>query len=126
MLRNIIKQSHFSKLLSHFNCFSTSSTKVSTGLKVDPISRNNLLKLYEDLKNKLTQLPEDYVYRKGMLVLLENRKKLIKDEGYSDLDLEIKIGEGQLEELVEQAHEELDLIEKLANNWKPWEKEKVT
>lgn len=105
--------------------YSTCSNKISTGisgLKVDQSARFNLLKLYEALKGKLCQLPEDYVYRKGMLAVLENRNKLIKNESFSDLDLETEIGEGQLEELVEQAHEEINLLEKLSNEWKPWEK----
>jgi NADH dehydrogenase (ubiquinone) 1 alpha subcomplex subunit 5 len=93
-----------------------------SGLKVDPSARSNLLKLYEELKGKLCQLPEDYVYRREMMGLLENRNKMIKNEAFSDLDLETKIGEGQLEELVEQAQEEIKLLEKLSTEWKPWEK----
>ena len=34
-------------------------------------------------------------------------------------ELETKIGEGQLEELIEEAKDELDLIPKMAE-WKPW------
>ena len=34
-------------------------------------------------------------------------------------DLEKKIGEGQLEELIEEAKDELELIPKMAE-WKPW------
>jgi hypothetical protein len=37
------------------------------------------------------------------------------------LDVETKIGEGQLEELVDQAHDEIKLVDKLSNEWKPWE-----
>lgn len=105
--------------------FSTSSNKISTGitgLQADPSARSNLLKLYTEFKEKLSQLPEDYAYRKGMLAVLENRSKMIKNESFSDLDLETEIGEGQLEELVEQAQDEIKLLEKLSNDWKPWEK----
>ena len=111
-----------SRLLSQSTA--SSSSKLSTGLtglKVDPFARKNLLKLYGDLEIKLKQLPVDYGYRNVMLNLLEERNKLIKDESLSDYDLEIKIGEGQLEELIEQAEEENVLIEKLSNDWKPWE-----
>ena len=34
-------------------------------------------------------------------------------------DMEQRIGEGQLEELIEEAKDELDLIPKMAE-WKPW------
>lgn len=34
-------------------------------------------------------------------------------------DIEQRIGEGQLEELIEEAKDELDLIPKMAE-WKPW------
>lgn len=101
-----------------------SSSKISTGLtglKVDPSARKHLLKLYGDLETKLKQLPTDYGYRNGMLSLLEERNKLIKNESLSDFDLEIKMGQGQLEELIEQAEEEHQLFEKLSNDWKPWE-----
>lgn len=101
-----------------------SSTKTSTGITgliANSNARNNLLSLYCELEKKLKELPEDYGYRKGMLVLLENYKTIIKNEANSDLDVEIQINEGQLEELVEQAHEELNLLEKLANEWKPYE-----
>jgi NADH dehydrogenase (ubiquinone) 1 alpha subcomplex subunit 5 len=110
---------------AHFNYSTTSSNKIATGisgLKVDPSARSNLLKLYEELKGKLCQLPEDYVYKREMMGLLENRNKMIKNEAFSDLDLETKFGEGQLEELVEQAQEEIKLLEKLSTEWKPWEK----
>ena len=92
-----------------------------TGLKVDPLARKNLLKQYTNLETKLKQLPADYGYRIEMLNLLEERNNLIKNESLSDFDLEMKIGEGQLEELIEQAEEEHKLIEKLSNEWKPWE-----
>lgn len=107
------------------SCFSTCSKKISTGLtglQADSNSRQNLLELYTELNHKLSVLPEDFAYRKGMLVLLNSRKNLIENEAYSDLDLEAEIGEGQLEELVEQAEDELKLVEKLVNEWKPWEK----
>lgn len=100
------------------------ASKISTGLtglKVDPSARNNLLKQYGDLETKLRQLPVDYGYRNGMLSVLEERNKLLKNESLSDFDLEMKIGEGQLEELIEQAEEEHELFEKLSNEWKPWE-----
>lgn len=117
---------NFSCTQGRFNSSTSCSNKIATGiagLKVDPSARSNLLKLYDGLKGKLSQLPEDYAYRRGMLVVLENRSKMIKDEAFSDLDLENEIGEGQLEELVEQAQEEIGLLEKLSNEWKPWEKQ---
>lgn len=112
------------KTISRF-AFSTCTNKISTGisgLQVDPSARLNLVKLYGELRVKLIQLPEDYVYRRGMLAVLENRTKMLKNESLSDLDLENEIGEGQLEELIEQAHDEMKLVEKLSNDWKPWEK----
>lgn len=110
-----------SRLFSQSQSTSTKLSTGLTGLKVDPSARKNLFKLYGDLEIKLKQLPIDYGYRNGMLALLEERNKLIKDDSLSDYDLELKIGEGQLEELIEQAEEEHVLIEKLSNNWKPWE-----
>lgn len=115
----------FSNILGKLKSRLYSSTKFATGLtglKVDPSARKNLLKLYGDLEIKLKQLPPDYEYRNRMLRLMEERSKLIRNESLSDFDLENKIGEGQLEELIEQAREEDQLIEKLSNDWKPWER----
>lgn len=39
--------------------------------------------------------------------------------GATVADIEQRIGEGQLEELIEEAKDELDLIPKMAE-WKPW------
>ena len=119
----LFRNFQFSPLLRLNSKFSFSSTKTSTGITgliANPNARNNLLSLYCELKKKLKELPEDYGYRKGMLTILENRTKIIENEANSDLDVEIQINEGQLEELVEQAHEEFNLLEKLANEWKPW------
>lgn len=118
---------HFLNSFRKIRLFSQSTaaaaSKISTGLtglKVDPSARKNLLKLYGDLEIKLKQLPTDYGYRNGMLSLIEERNKLINNESLTDFELEMKIGEGQLEELIEQAKEEHGLFEKLSNEWKPW------
>jgi NADH dehydrogenase (ubiquinone) 1 alpha subcomplex subunit 5 len=110
---------HLKRLFS-----SSSATKTSTGLTgliADANSRQNLISLYSELKSKISILPEDLVYRNGMLAILKSRRELLTNEAYSDLDVETKIGEGQLEELVDQAHDEIKLVDKLSNEWKPWE-----
>lgn len=110
----------------NFLNFST-STKISTGLtglEADPSARATLLNLYGTLKTKLTtnhDIPEDYAYKKTLLSLINHRTKLLENESLTDFDLENEIGEGQLEELVEQAQEELELANKIINEWKPWE-----
>mgnify|MGYP001809642535 CR=1 FL=1 len=121
-------------MLSKFKIFRLGSCALSTtaanfkistgisGLKADPYARSNLLKLYSELKEKLYQLPEDYAYRKGMLAIVENRNNLLRNEAFSDLDVENEIGEGQLEELIDQAKDEIKLLEKVSNEWQPWEK----
>ena len=122
--------SNLRKLKSHrYSTFSPStSTKISTGLTgllADSSARSNLLKLYAELRKTLSSndIPDDYVYKKSMLSLIENRTKLIENELISDLILEEEIGEGQLEELIEQAQEESELANKLVNEWKPWNKQ---
>lgn len=113
-----------SHLIAQYSTVSIKTSTGLTGLQADPSSRKKLLNLYCDLENELKcqNIPENYVYKKEMLSLLENRKKLLEKLSYSDLELET-IMEGQLEELVEQVQEELELVNKIVNEWKPWEKE---
>ena len=94
-LRKALPISAISRVVScHNRNHNQLQQNFQTGLtgKVDPSARKNLLKLYGDLEIKLKQLPIDYGYRNGMLTLLEERNKLIKDDSLSDYDLELKIG----------------------------------
>lgn len=102
------------------------STKISTGitgLQADSSARIKLLQIYEKIEKRLGDLPEGYAYRTGLQALLDKRVKLLKDEGRSDVEMETVINEGQLEELRDQAQEELGLLEKITNEWKPYERE---
>ena len=100
--------------------FSTKLETGITGLKADPNARQKLQKLYESLKtDAITSLPEGYEYRRGLLATVESRMKLLGEAGRSDVEIEREIGEGQLEELVEQAEAEHQLLQKV-KQWKPW------
>lgn len=102
-----------------------SSSKLETGLTGLPASataRADLLRLYDELATEATAgLPPSYAYRSGLLATLSHRCGLLQDlEGRTDLDVEREIGEGQLEELIEQGKAELELVRRV-KEWRPWE-----
>lgn len=134
--RFFVMRSEFYQLqlfrLNRFNKFSLktyssvhSSEKISTGitgLSADRFARKTLLRLCHEIKDELGGFPENYAYRTGLLALTNNRISLLENCEHSDVDVECLIDGGQLEELVEQAHEELVLLDKIKNEWKPWER----
>lgn len=101
---------------------SSSKTETGiTGLAASPAARSTLLQIYSQLANEAATLPEHYAYRQGILAMTQQRMALLADEqGRTDVDVEREIGEGQLEELVEQGRAELSLMEKIKYEWKPW------
>tara|TARA_B100001121_G_C18273237_1_gene427218 strand:+ start:101 stop:448 length:348 start_codon:yes stop_codon:yes gene_type:complete len=64
------------------------------------------------------QIPASAVYRQTVEATANHRLGVL-GSGASVAELETKIGEGQLEELIEEAKDELELIPKMAE-WKPW------
>lgn len=100
--------------------FSTKLETGITGLKADVNARKKLTEIYEKLKAEaVSTLPEGYEYRRGLLATVESRMKLLGEPSRSDVEVEREIGEGQLEELVEQAEAEYELLQKI-KEWKPW------
>lgn len=93
-----------------------------TGLPADVTARATLVGLYRELSTGLTALPADYRYRRGLDALLVGRLRHLEDASCSDVDVETAIGEGQLEELVAQARDELTLLARIRDEWQPWNK----
>jgi NADH dehydrogenase (ubiquinone) 1 alpha subcomplex subunit 5 len=99
--------------------------KVSTGLVgLDVIptekARNILINLYTKTLDELNHgFPKNTPYRVAVEAFTTHRLKVVKEET-DPLKIEQRINAGQLEELIEQARDELDVLAKM-REWKPWE-----
>ncbi|KAG5365537.1 putative NADH dehydrogenase [ubiquinone] 1 alpha subcomplex subunit 5 [Yarrowia sp. C11] len=91
-----------------------------TGIYQHPNPRPALIALYDaTLKELQDKHPKDSVYRQSIENLTSHRKQIVEDNEVSEV-IEAKIGAGLIEEVVIQAHEELELAKKMSE-WKPWE-----
>ncbi|CAL0303351.1 unnamed protein product [Lupinus luteus] len=88
------------------------------GLDVVPNAREVLIGLYSKTLNEIKAVPEDEGYRKAVESFTSHRLKVCQEEEDWE-DIEKKLGCGQVEELIEEAQDELKLIS-LMNEWKPW------
>ncbi|KAJ3276072.1 ndufa5, NADH-ubiquinone oxidoreductase subunit [Terramyces sp. JEL0728] len=89
------------------------------GLPVHHSAKPELLSLYSRITHSLQRFPESSVYRQGTLALFNKRIEFIeKTEDLKKIEDEFQLG--QMEELIEQAQEELKLIKIMEEN-KPWE-----
>ncbi|XP_019347449.1 NADH dehydrogenase [ubiquinone] 1 alpha subcomplex subunit 5 isoform X1 [Alligator mississippiensis] len=83
------------------------------------MERKHLRILYTKLTAVLQNIPKDAAYRKYTEAMINERLNMVKTE--PDVQkLENKINDGQIEEVILQAENELNLARKMAQ-WKPWE-----
>jgi NADH dehydrogenase (ubiquinone) 1 alpha subcomplex subunit 5 len=76
-----------------------------------------LAKVYDRTLQALAKLPSDYYYRRTLEGTLRGRLAVLSE---TPATAETVFGEGLLEELVEQAQQELHLVSLMAE-WRPWE-----
>lgn len=97
--------------------------KEATGLVgVDPIpdGRQVLIDTYIKTLHAVQDIPETAEYRLEVERFTHQRLGVLMDKELTDLECEIKIKKGQIEELYLVAKDELALVEKM-KEWKPWE-----
>ncbi|KAG5533807.1 hypothetical protein RHGRI_027862 [Rhododendron griersonianum] len=88
------------------------------GLEVVPNARDVLISLYGKTLKEIQTVPEDEGYRKAVESFTRHRLKVCQEE--QDLEtIEKRLGCGQVEELIEEAQDELQLIAKMIE-WDPW------
>jgi NADH dehydrogenase (ubiquinone) 1 alpha subcomplex subunit 5 len=89
-----------------------------TGLYPHPTARNQLLESYRATLATLQGMPEHSVYRQSVETLTKERLAIV--EGTEDTkEMEQKLGQGLIEEVVVMANEELRLAEKV-KLWKAY------
>ncbi|KAI5954835.1 hypothetical protein KGF57_003859 [Candida theae] len=85
-----------------------------TGIYKHPNPRPALVTLYnEQLKVLNDKFPKDSVYRQSVEQLTKNRLKVVEQEEITE-NIENKIGNGLIEELIIQAAEELNLSHEMS------------
>ncbi|KVI07147.1 probable NADH dehydrogenase [ubiquinone] 1 alpha subcomplex subunit 5, mitochondrial [Cynara cardunculus var. scolymus] len=88
------------------------------GLEVVPNAREVLIGLYNKTLNEIQRVPEDEGYRKAVETFTRHRLKVCEEEEDWET-IEKRLGCGQVEELIEEAQDELKLIDKMIE-WDPW------
>ncbi|TMW69345.1 hypothetical protein Poli38472_001501 [Pythium oligandrum] len=97
--------------------------KTSTGivgLPVNPNARNDLIAIYQKTLKEVQVLPDGIAYRSAVEKITNYRLKVVLDNEDEDV-IEKEINCGQLEELIEQAEDELSVIPVYLENklWEP-------
>ncbi|CAN6813190.1 unnamed protein product, partial [Brassica oleracea] len=88
------------------------------GLDVVPNARAVLIDLYSKTLKEIQAVPEDEGYRKAVESFTRHRLNVCKEEEDWEA-IEKRLGCGQVEELIEEAQDELTLIAKMIE-WDPW------
>lgn len=85
-----------------------------TGIYQHPNPRPALIALYNHTLTVLdNKFPKDSIYKQSVEALTKNRMKVVHEEEITE-NIENKIGGGLIEEIVIQAHEELNLANELS------------
>lgn len=79
------------------------------GLEVVPNAREVLINLYRKTLEEIKEVPEDEGYRKAVESFTRHRLNVCVEEHESEM-IEKRLGCGQVEELIEEAQDELKLI----------------
>ncbi|KAF5732395.1 putative NADH dehydrogenase [Tripterygium wilfordii] len=88
------------------------------GLDVVPNAREVLIGLYNKTLKEIQAVPSDEGYRKAVESFTKHRLTVCQEEDDWE-KIEKRLGCGQVEELIEEAQDELKLIEKMIE-WDPW------
>nr|CAD1828583.1 unnamed protein product [Ananas comosus var. bracteatus] len=88
------------------------------GLEVVPNAREVLISLYTKTLKEIQAVPEDEGYRKAVESFTRHRLRICQEEEDWE-QIEKRVGCGQVEELIEEAEDELKLIAKMIE-WDPW------
>ncbi|TVU47286.1 hypothetical protein EJB05_06881 [Eragrostis curvula] len=97
---------------------SAKETTGIVGLEVVPNAREVLIGLYTRTLKEIEAVPKDEGYRKAVESFTRHRLQICQEED-DWRRIENRIGCGQVEELIEEAQDELKLIGNMIE-WDPW------
>eukprot|EP00042_Codosiga_hollandica_P023407 m.92720 g.92720 ORF g.92720 m.92720 type:complete len:120 (-) comp51169_c0_seq1:110-469(-) len=95
------------------------STTGLTGLLHVENARQVLIGVYQATLGALTKIPAEAAYRTHTHAFTSARLAIAEKASTAD-EIEAQIGQGQIEELIQQAQAELNLVGKI-QEWKAWE-----
>ena len=98
------------------------ASKLSTGiygLAVHPNPLPELTKTYESTLSALSSIPEHAAYRQGTEALTLRKLKIVQDASGDVAQVEKQLDEGQIEEAILIAKDELGLVNKM-KEWKAY------
>lgn len=90
-----------------------------TGLAVHPNPLPELARTYESTLSILSTIPQTSVYRQGTEALTRHKLTIVQTAKGDIRTAESKLNEGQIEESLDIASDELDLARKMAE-WKAY------
>ncbi|KAJ3503146.1 hypothetical protein NMY22_g15583 [Coprinellus aureogranulatus] len=91
-----------------------------TGLKVHANPLPELAKTYQETLSVLQNIPETSVYRQGVEALTLRRLNIVESAKGDILAAAEQLADGQIEEALDIASDELSLASKMVE-WKAWE-----
>jgi len=98
-------------------------TKLTTGIHgidVHPSPLPALTKVYEDTLSTLSQLPQGTIYRQGTEAVVRHKLNIVNAAQGDIEEAEKNLDEGQIEESLMIAQDELGLVAKMTE-WRAWE-----
>jgi len=98
------------------------ASKMTTGiygLAVHPNPLPELTKTYESTLAALSSIPEHAAYRQGAQALTLRKLKIVQDANGDIAEVEKQLDEGQIEQAIVIAKDELSLVGKMAE-WKAY------
>lgn len=90
-----------------------------TGLAVHPNPLPELIKTYESTISILSSIPQTSVYRQGTEALTRHKLNIVQAVNGDIVEAEKKLNEGQIEESLDIASDELQLAQKMLE-WKAY------
>lgn len=95
----------------------TKKTTGVTGIPVHPNPLPELRKIYQDTLTLASSIPASSVYRQSVEALTQNKLKVIQDANGSIDTVEKQLDEGQIEEALDVAKDELKTVANMIE-WK--------
>ncbi|KAF8560391.1 NADH2 dehydrogenase [Imleria badia] len=91
-----------------------------TGLAVHPNPLPELTETYQTTLSVLSSIPSTSVYRQGVEALTKHKLNIVRGANGDIAAVEKQLDEGQVEESLDIAQDELKLVQNMLD-WKAWE-----
>ncbi|EJD03929.1 NADH2 dehydrogenase [Fomitiporia mediterranea MF3/22] len=91
-----------------------------TGVNVHPNPLPALVETYQSTLARVSEIPQSSVYRQSVEALTQRKLKIVQDAKGDVAAAEEALDEGQIEEAIGAAQDELNLVGKMIE-WKAWE-----